>query len=190
MTTNPIQSDLMYEQTYLPTTNYSLTMRLILTMGPLHGIFQVKQKKVYAILFTIFSATEAWVYLKTSRKEKRTRKIFLALYAHYLWPNKVDLLSASLTCTLQNIDYHGKNRSVSTFVSPCLYSIGTSWGRFSCDILTETETKLHTCIWSNLSQNRWKYLQGLWLEKLLWRCGGSDTTKRAYVLWQGLWPMG
>ena len=76
-------------------------------MGPFHYIFQVNQKKVYDILFTIFSATEAWVYSKTSRKEKQGRKLFLALYAHYLGPNKVDHLSASLTCTLKNLDYHG-----------------------------------------------------------------------------------
>ena len=37
-------------------------------MGPFHDIFQVDQKKVYDILFTIFSATEAWVYSKTSLK--------------------------------------------------------------------------------------------------------------------------
>ena len=30
-------------------------------MGPFHDIFQVYQKKVYDILFTIFSATEYWV---------------------------------------------------------------------------------------------------------------------------------
>ena len=39
-------------------------------MGPFHDIFQVDQKKFYNILFTIFSATEAWVYSKTSCKEK------------------------------------------------------------------------------------------------------------------------
>ena len=79
-------------------------------MGPLHDIFQVNQKKVYDILFTIFSATEDWVYSKTSCKEKWGRKIFLALYAHYLGPNKVDHLSASLTRTLQNLDYHGEKK--------------------------------------------------------------------------------
>ena len=31
-------------------------------MGPFHDILQVEQKKLYDILFTIFSATEAWVY--------------------------------------------------------------------------------------------------------------------------------
>ena len=53
-------------------------------MGPFHYIFQVDQKKVYDILFTIFSATGDWVYLKTSFKDKRGRKLFLALYVHYL----------------------------------------------------------------------------------------------------------
>ena len=53
-------------------------------MGPFHDIFQVNQKKVYDILFTIFSATGDWVYLKTSFKDKRGRKLFLALYVHYL----------------------------------------------------------------------------------------------------------
>ena len=51
-------------------------------MGLFHEIFQVDQKKVYDILFTIFSATEAWVYSKNSCKYKRGRKIFLDLYAH------------------------------------------------------------------------------------------------------------
>ena len=75
-------------------------------IGPFHDIFQVDQKKVYDILFTIFSAIEVWVYLKNSRKEKRGRKLFLALYAHYLGPKNVDDMSESLTCTLQNLDYH------------------------------------------------------------------------------------
>ena len=51
-------------------------------MGPSHDIFQVDQNKVYDILFTIFAATEAWVYSKTGRKGKRGSKLFLALYAH------------------------------------------------------------------------------------------------------------
>ena len=76
-------------------------------MGPFHDIFQVNQKKVYDILFTIFNATEDWVYPKTSRKDKRGRKLFLDLYAHYLGPNKVDHLSAYLTRTLLNLDYYG-----------------------------------------------------------------------------------
>ena len=76
-------------------------------MGPFHDIFQVYQKKVYDILFTIFSANEAWVYLETSCKEKRGPKLLLALYVHYLVPNMVDHLSVSLTCMLQNLDYHG-----------------------------------------------------------------------------------
>ena len=80
-------------------------------MGPLHEIFQVDQKKVYDILFTIFSDTEAWVYSNTSCKEKRGRKLLFALYAHYLGTNKVDHLSESLTCTLQNLDYHGRRRT-------------------------------------------------------------------------------
>ena len=75
-------------------------------MGPFHDIFQVDQKKFYDILFTIFSATEAWVYSETICKEKRGRTLFLALYVHYLGPYKVDHLSASLTCTLQNLGYH------------------------------------------------------------------------------------
>ena len=79
-------------------------------MGPFHDIFQVDQKKVYDILFTVFSATEAWVYSKTSRKEKLGRKLFLDLYAHYLEPNNVDHLCASLTRTLQNLDYHGERK--------------------------------------------------------------------------------
>ena len=73
-------------------------------MGLFHDIFQVKQKKVYNILFSIFSATEYWVYSKTSRKEKQGPKLFLALYEHYLGPNKFDHLSAPLTRTLQNLD--------------------------------------------------------------------------------------
>ena len=80
-------------------------------MGLFHDIFQVKQKKVYNILFSIFSATEYWVYSKTSRKEKRGRKIFLDLYGHYLGPNKVDRLSASFTRTIQNFDYHGEKKN-------------------------------------------------------------------------------
>ena len=80
-------------------------------MGPFHNIFQVDQKKVYDILFIIFSATEARVYSKTSRKEKRGRKLFLALYAHYLEPKKVDHFSTSLTHTLQNLDYHGEKKT-------------------------------------------------------------------------------
>ena len=76
-----------------------------------HDIFHVNQKKVYDILFTIFSATEVWVYSKTSRKDKRGRKLFLTLYAHYLGPNKVDHLSTPLTFTLQNIDYHEENKN-------------------------------------------------------------------------------
>ena len=74
--------------------------------GPFNDIFQVNQKKVYDILFTIFSATEAWVYSKISCKDKRGRKLFLALYAHYLVTNEVEHLSASLNLTLQNLDYH------------------------------------------------------------------------------------
>ena len=76
-----------------------------------HGIIQVKQKKVYDILFTIFSTAEAWVYSNTSRKEKRGHKLLLALYAHYLGPNKVDHLSALLTCTLHHLDYHGEKKN-------------------------------------------------------------------------------
>ena len=37
-------------------------------MGSFHDILQVNQKKVYYILFTIFSATKAWLYSKTSSK--------------------------------------------------------------------------------------------------------------------------
>ena len=44
-------------------------------MGPFHEIFQFDQKKVYDILFTIFSTTEAWVYSKTGRNEKWGRKL-------------------------------------------------------------------------------------------------------------------
>ena len=73
-------------------------------MGPFHDIFQFDQKKVYDIFFTIFSATEACIYSKTSRKEKQGPKLFLALYEHYLGPNKFDHLSAPLTRTLQNLD--------------------------------------------------------------------------------------
>ena len=51
-------------------------------MGPFCDLFQFNQKKVYDILFTIFSATEAWVYLNTSHKEKRVSKLFLDLYMH------------------------------------------------------------------------------------------------------------
>ena len=69
-------------------------------MEPFHDIFQVDQKKLYDILFAIFSATEAWVYSNTSCKEKRGRKLLLDLYAHCLGPNKVDHLYPSLTCTL------------------------------------------------------------------------------------------
>ena len=39
-------------------------------MGPFHDIFQNDQNKVYDILFTIFSAIEAWVYSTTSPKDK------------------------------------------------------------------------------------------------------------------------
>ena len=35
----------------------------------------------------------------------------MALYAHYLGPNKIDHLSASLTRTLQNLDYHRENNN-------------------------------------------------------------------------------
>ena len=80
-------------------------------MGTFHDIFQVNQKKVYDIFFAIFSATKAWLYSKTSHKKKRGRNLFVALYAHYLGPKKVDHLSASLTCTLQNIDYHGEKKN-------------------------------------------------------------------------------
>ena len=69
-------------------------------MGPFHDIFQVDQKKFYDILFAIFIATESWLYLNTSFKDKRGRKLFLDLYLHYLGPNKVDHLSASFTRTL------------------------------------------------------------------------------------------
>ena len=31
-------------------------------MGPFHDILQVNQKNFYDILFTIFSATESWLY--------------------------------------------------------------------------------------------------------------------------------
>ena len=75
-------------------------------MVPFRDIFQVDQKKVYDILFAIFSATEAWVYSKTNRKEKRGRKLFLGFYAHYLGPNKVDQLSAYFTHRLHNLEYH------------------------------------------------------------------------------------
>ena len=51
------------------------------------------------------------MYLKTSHKEKWGRKLFLALYAHYLVPNKVDHLSASLTRTLRNFDYHREKKN-------------------------------------------------------------------------------
>ena len=51
-------------------------------MRPFHDIFQVNQKKVYDILFTIFRATEAWIYSKTSRKEKWGRKLFFPFYMH------------------------------------------------------------------------------------------------------------
>ena len=37
-------------------------------MGLFYDILQVNQKKVYDILFTIFIATEAWVYSKISCK--------------------------------------------------------------------------------------------------------------------------
>ena len=47
---------------------------------------------------------------KTSCKEKRGRKLFLDFYAHYLGPNKVNHLFASLTHTLQNVDYHGEKK--------------------------------------------------------------------------------
>ena len=80
-------------------------------MWPFHDIFQVDQKKVDDILFAIFIATEALVYSKTSRKEKWERQVFLTLYAHYSGPNKVDHLSASLTCTLQNLDYNGEKKN-------------------------------------------------------------------------------
>ena len=80
-------------------------------IGLFHEILQVDQKKVYDILFTIFNDTETLVYSKTSHKEKRGRKLFLALYEHYLGPNKVDHLSASLTCTLHNIDYHREKKN-------------------------------------------------------------------------------
>ena len=80
-------------------------------MGPFRDIFQVDQKKFYDILFTIFSATEAWVYSETICKEKRGRTLFLALYVHYLGPYKVDHFSASLTCTHQNLDYHGEKKN-------------------------------------------------------------------------------
>ena len=80
-------------------------------MEPFHDIFQVDQKKVYYILFTIFRATEYWVYSKTSRKEKWGCKLFLALYVHHLVPNKVDHLSASFTRKLCNLDYHGENNN-------------------------------------------------------------------------------
>ena len=33
------------------------------------------------------------------------------LYAHYLGPNKVDHLSASLTCNLYNLEYHGDKKN-------------------------------------------------------------------------------
>ena len=56
-------------------------------MGLFHDIFQVNQNMVYAILFNIFSATEAWVYSKTRCKEKRGCKLFLDLYLHYLGLN-------------------------------------------------------------------------------------------------------
>ena len=46
-------------------------------MGPFHDIFQVNHKKVYYILFTIFSATESWAYSRTSSKEKQGHKLFL-----------------------------------------------------------------------------------------------------------------
>ena len=66
-------------------------------MGLFNDIFQIKQNKVYYILFAISSATEAWLYSKTSYKDKQGRKLLLALYAHYLGSNKVDHLSESLT---------------------------------------------------------------------------------------------
>ena len=70
-------------------------------MGPFHDIFKFDQKKVYDILFTIFSTNEDWVYSKLNRKEKRRRKLFLAVYVHYVGPNKVD----------QNLDFHREKKS-------------------------------------------------------------------------------
>ena len=35
----------------------------------------------------------------------------MALCENYLGPNKVDQLSASLTCTLQNLEYHGDKKN-------------------------------------------------------------------------------
>ena len=80
-------------------------------MGPFHYILQFNQKKFYEILFTIFSATEYWVHSKKSCKEKRGRKLFLALYANYLGPNKVDHLSESLNRTLQKLEYYGEEKN-------------------------------------------------------------------------------
>ena len=80
-------------------------------MVQFHDIFHGNQKKVYDILFTIFRAAEYWGYFKTSRKYKQGRKLLLALYEHYLGPNKVDHCSASLTRTLQNLNYHGKKKN-------------------------------------------------------------------------------
>ena len=82
-------------------------------------------------MFTVFSVTEAWVYSKTSHKEKRGRKLFLDLYAHYLRPNKVDHLSASLTCTLQNLYYHWekKNRNSEKYQAAHLEQQNISVGR-------------------------------------------------------------
>ena len=80
-------------------------------MGLFHEMFQVYQNKVCDKLFVIFSATEAWLYSKISCKDKRGSKLFLDLYEHYLGPNKVDHLSASLTLTLQKLDYHWEKKN-------------------------------------------------------------------------------